>query len=51
MPRKFDLGCRFLVINETKENLIMKLNEFKIETTPKKWNQLRIMNEIVVMVK
>jgi hypothetical protein len=29
----------------------MKLNEFKIETTPKKWNQQRIRNEIVAMVK
>ena len=28
----------------------MKLNEFKIETTPKKWSQQRIRNEIVAMV-
>ena len=29
----------------------MKLNDFKIEATPKKWNQQRIRNEIVEMVK
>ena len=29
----------------------MKLNEFKLEKTPKKWNQQSIMNEVVEMVK